>query len=131
MIESDLKMSHFSEDRFAYAKMKNCVEWKSGHFYLSLLWRNSNPQIPDNRKMAEQRLLSLKRRLANNSQLQKRYVEEMKKYIDEEYAEMVPDDQIIKTKSVTSYLPHHPVFNPKKPEKLRIVFHCATEYRGM
>jgi len=28
------------------------------------------------------------------------------------------------------YLPHHPVLNPKKPEKCRIVFDCAAKYGG-
>ena len=28
------------------------------------------------------------------------------------------------------YLPHHPVINPLKPEKLRIVYECAAEFQG-
>ncbi|XP_069988601.1 uncharacterized protein [Penaeus vannamei] len=28
------------------------------------------------------------------------------------------------------YLPHHPVLNPKKPEKCRIIFDCAAKYGG-
>ena len=36
--ESDLKMSHSSEDRLAYAKMKSAIGFKDGHFYLPLLW---------------------------------------------------------------------------------------------
>lgn len=28
------------------------------------------------------------------------------------------------------YLPHHAVFHPHKPSKLRIVFHCATQFKG-
>ena len=29
------------------------------------------------------------------------------------------------------YLPHFPVLNPKKPDKLRIVFDCAAKYMGI
>ena len=29
-----------------------------------------------------------------------------------------------------SYLPHHSVVHPKKPEKVRVVFDCAARYRG-
>ena len=28
------------------------------------------------------------------------------------------------------YLPHHPVINPKKPGKVRIVLDCAAKYAG-
>ena len=27
------------------------------------------------------------------------------------------------------YLPHHPVFHPQKPEKVRVVFDCSAKYR--
>ena len=79
--------------------------------------------------MAEKRLESLKRRLMNNSELHRRYTQEMSKYVDEGYAELVPDDDIKKSEKIW-YLPHHPVFNPKKPEKLRIVYDCAAEFQG-
>lgn len=28
------------------------------------------------------------------------------------------------------YLPHHPVFHPQKPGKVRVVFNCSAKYRG-
>lgn len=28
------------------------------------------------------------------------------------------------------HLPHHPVFNPHKPGKIRVVFDCSAKYRG-
>ena len=31
----------------------------------------------------------------------------------------------------TRYLPHHPVFNPNKPDKLRVVFDAAAEVNGV
>ena len=32
--------------------------------------------------------------------------------------------------TLTWYLPHYPVMNPKKPDKVRIVFDCAAELHG-
>ncbi|XP_077954078.1 uncharacterized protein LOC144391329 [Gasterosteus aculeatus] len=31
----------------------------------------------------------------------------------------------------TWYIPHHGVFHPKKPEKLRVVFDCSAKFRGV
>ena len=28
------------------------------------------------------------------------------------------------------YLPHHPVFNPQKPGRIRVVFDCSAKHRG-
>ena len=28
------------------------------------------------------------------------------------------------------YLPHHGVYHPAKPNKIRVVFDCSTEYAG-
>ena len=28
------------------------------------------------------------------------------------------------------YLPHHPVYHPQKPDKIRVVFDCSAKYRG-
>lgn len=33
-------------------------------------------------------------------------------------------------KGETWYLPHHCVFHPKKPNKLRVVFDCSARYNG-
>ncbi|VDP88043.1 unnamed protein product [Echinostoma caproni] len=29
------------------------------------------------------------------------------------------------------YLPHHPLINPKKPQKIRVVFDCAAKLAGI
>ena len=29
------------------------------------------------------------------------------------------------------YLPHHGIYHPKKPDKIRVVFDCSCQYKGM
>ena len=29
------------------------------------------------------------------------------------------------------YLPHHPVFNDKKPGKISVIFYCVEKYAGL
>jgi hypothetical protein len=33
--------------------------------------------------------------------------------------------------NITWYLPHHPVFNPNKPGKVRVVFDAAAKFQDM
>ena len=54
----------------------------------------------------------------------------MENYIDKGYAKKVSLDQLNNT-NVNWYLPHHPVFHPKKPDKVRIVFDCAAKHKGV
>lgn len=45
------------------------------------------------------------------------------------YAEPVQEED--EDAEIIWYLPHHCVFNPNKPDKLRIVFDCAAEYKDV
>ena len=49
--------------------------------------------------------------------------------IRNKYAEKVTEDTGSK-KGHVWYLPHHGVYHPRKPSKVRIVFDCAAQYRG-
>ena len=46
------------------------------------------------------------------------------------YAEKVPDDELLDADGRVRYIPHHGVYHPKKPTKIRIVFDCSAEYKG-
>ena len=59
------------------------------------------------------------------------------KMIDNVYAEKVPQTsestgdrpETTRRKNVW-YIPHHGVYHPKKPSKIRVVFNCAAEYEN-
>ena len=55
----------------------------------------------------------------------------MQKYIKNGYARKLPNEEFDKTSQRTWYLPHHPVFNKHKPNKIRTVFDAAAEHDGM
>ena len=50
--------------------------------------------------------------------------------LQKRYAEEVLKEEIESNRRIW-YIPHHPVFNPKKPVKLRIVYNCAASYSGV
>ena len=113
---------------------------EDGHYELPLPLKNESINLPNNKTAALRRLSQLKRRFeAKNGQgYYAGYVEFMKKLIDSGYAERVPEmpdsehkssDQA-QTKHNVWYIPHHGVYHPKKPNKIRVVFDCAAEYES-
>ena len=86
------------------------------------------------------RLYQLKRRFQSRKG-QKYYCDYMnfmKKLLDSGYAERVLEipelertttDQA-RTKCNVWCIPHHGVYHPKNPDKIRVVFDCAAEYEG-
>ena len=57
-----------------------------------------------------------------------KYSEGVADLLQEDYAEKVPDQELVSSGPVW-YLPHHPVMNPNKPDKTRIVFDCSAVFR--
>ena len=71
----------------------------------------------------------LPRRLLQDEQFCEQYKAGMCKYIDKGHLELVTEEQYGANK--VWYMPHHEVFHPKKPNKLRIVFDCTAKYKGV
>lgn len=99
------------------------------HFQFPIPFRHTEPDLPNNWCMASKRLASLRCRLQRDEVLRRRYADEMRALLADGYAE--PVEQQEGPEGRTWYLPHHPVFNPNKPDKTRIVFDCAAQYQGV
>ena len=103
------------------------TEFIDGHYQVPIPWKD-NVAVPNNIAVARSRLFSLKSSLDKRG-LTERYNNEVVKLLDSGYAELVPVDDVGKVEKVW-YLPHHAVINEKKPDKLRIVFDCASRFQG-
>ncbi|XP_042243373.1 uncharacterized protein LOC121880282 [Homarus americanus] len=101
----------------------------NGHYQFPIPFRNENTEIPNNKAVAERRLDGLRRRLSKDARLRQGYVEEINKLLAEGYAESVPKCQLKSDTGLVWYLPHHPVLNPNKSNKVRIVFDCAAKHK--
>lgn len=80
--------------------------------------------------MAEQRLKNLKGKLDKDDTYRSQYVNFMTDMIQKGFAEKVPEDELICFDGHSWYIPHHGVFNPQKPNMLRVVFDCSAKYEG-
>ncbi|MCP3679339.1 MAG: DUF1759 domain-containing protein, partial [Gammaproteobacteria bacterium] len=104
----------------------------SQHYQLPIPWK-PEVHVPNNYEVALSRLKSLNKSLEKRDLMQ-RYDSEIQKLLDNKFAEVVPlsDFESFETEDSKRvwYLPHHAVINDKKPDKLRVVFDCAAEFRG-
>ena len=89
------------------------------------------PCLPNNRAMAKHRLKLLCRRLLKNPGLRSKYSAFMDNLFENKHAQMVPKTPLEHTACVAWYLPHHPVVNPNKPDKLCVVLDCSARYNGV
>ena len=122
------KMSMSQNDRRALEIMESTVKLSNSHYEIGLPWKNNPPCLENNKSQAESRLQPLKRRLQRDEILLKKYKDFMDDLLRKNYAEKVTSEDL--SLKDTWYLPHHTVFHPQKPDKVRVVFDCSAKYRG-
>ena len=118
------------EDHRAQTILDSTTRLVDGHYEVGMLWRRDNTSLPNNRVVAAKRLDSLKNKLSRDPELHAKYKGVIEGYIENGYARKLTDEEIASSSPITWHLPHHPVFNPNKPGKLRVVFDAAAKYRG-
>ena len=101
-----------------------------GHYQVALPWRYDPPYLPNNKVVAEQRGLLLKKRLLRDEAMLEKYKTTMTDYIEKGHCERIPEGELEVNDRQVWYLPHHPVTHPLKPDKVRVVYDCAAKYGG-
>ncbi|WP_239110332.1 hypothetical protein [Streptococcus dysgalactiae] len=126
---TDDRISNSREDQKALAIVVGETRVQDNHFEIPLPWRLSSALIPNNKGIVGKMLAYLKRRLQQDPQLKVKYCEVMQRNLNFGYMERVKETA--QHGQRLWYLPHHPVVNTKKPDKVRVVFDCATKSRGL
>lgn len=134
MLESDFSESVGDETTFSQedlhfmAKLKDGIRQnQDGHFEMPLPFKQDTPNLPNNKSCAVQRLMSLERRLRRDQQYCTDYLGFMKDIIARGYAEKVPEEEL--QNQPVWYIPHHGVYHPQKPGKIRVVFDCSARFQ--
>ena len=92
-------------------------------------FRKDDVKLLNNRKHAKQRALWIKKKFGNK-QFREDYVTFMNGIISKGYAREVPKANMKIDEGKTWYLPHHGIYHPNKPGKIRVVFDCSCNYKG-
>ncbi|XP_071951906.1 uncharacterized protein [Antedon mediterranea] len=122
------KLSHSREDKEFMRKVDGSASLIDGHYQIGLPLKD-HVLMPNNRAQAQQRASQLKRKFDKSQTFYEDYKRFITKVIEAGYAERVKDN-IIRNDGMVWYLPHHGIYHPNKPGKIRVVFDCAARYHG-
>ena len=111
-----------------FIKMMNEETVKIGrHYQTPLPFRNKKVHFPNNRRLDESRLVSIKRGMLREKQFAMYYKGFMDKLLIKgnarESTRSPNDGQVW-------YLPHYGIYHPINLNKVRVAFDCSTEYKG-
>lgn len=109
---------------------KSCVRLDEGHYEIALPFRKETPDLVNNKKTAQKRIESLKTKFVRDPTYFAKYSEFVEDLFKKGYAEPAISSTGDLEECGKWYMPHHGVFHPQKPEKLRVVFDCASKYKG-
>ena len=115
---SNLEMS--VEDLHAVGIMEGSAQLKDGHYKVALPWRNLPVSLPNNRPLVDHCLNHLKKRLMKDPNLFGRYSNVMDDFLKKGYSRKVPESLRNQLQQPLWYLPHHPVLNPNKLDKVQV-----------
>lgn len=101
-----------------------------GHYEMPLPFRGNTLKLPNNKPLALHRLNKLKTRMENDVKYRQDYMAFMHDIIRKGFAERVPHEERPDDDGKLWYIPHHGVYHPQKPDKIRIVFDCSVTFMG-
>lgn len=104
------------EDKMFMQLVSNSVKLHEGHYSIGLPLKDADVAFPNNRCLAEQRAISLKRKLLRNSQFYEDYKTFMAETLRKGLAVQIPSEEEQKRTNEGRkwYIAHHGVYHPKK-----------------
>lgn len=128
-IEAD---QYSMEDRRAKTILQDTVRKVGNNRYeAGLLWKYDSFELPDSRPLALKRLNCLEKKLRNSPNLKAEMDRQMHEYIEKGYVRQLTTGEKMNPPPRTWYVPLMAVINPKKPDRLRIVFDKAATANGI
>ncbi|KAL0187614.1 hypothetical protein M9458_014713, partial [Cirrhinus mrigala] len=118
----------FEDQRFLEI-VNNSVVKRDGHYQICLPFRKLDITLPDNKKTAEQRALSILKRFKKDEAFLSDYRDFIGDILKKGHAEKVPEEELDRNDGRVWYIPHHGVYHKRK-KKIRVVFDCAASFQG-
>ncbi len=137
LLEQDFKSTDsespysVEDTRFLSIVSKQIRQQEDGHYVLPLPFKGiDRPEFPCNRRVALHRLSKLRDRFIRDPKYYSDYSKVMDKLLSQGHASIVDNPQYSDVGRAW-FLPHHGVYQPRKPDKLRVVFDGSSKYKGV
>ena len=127
--------SHSKDEHSAVKSLEQTTRFTGETYEVGLLWREDEVKLPNNFYSAIGKLKSLERRLQKDDIddiLRKCYQETIDTDVKAGYVRKVQQVELNENRDKLQwYLPHHPVINPHKPEKVRRKCNAVGKNHGV
>ncbi|XP_062711088.1 uncharacterized protein LOC134289241 [Aedes albopictus] len=135
-IEEGCTQTEILPETEAILRARNILEQTTrrvgNRFETGLLWNNDEITLPDSYPMALKRMAALERRLSKNPKLQTAIHEQIEAYLRKGYAHKATDEELRNSDLLRVwYLPLSVALNPRKPNKVRLVWDAAASVQGI
>ncbi|XP_054279172.1 uncharacterized protein LOC128997557 [Macrosteles quadrilineatus] len=131
-IDCPIKESNKSDEEVRAEKIleNTCSQTEDGCWQTGLLWKEDKPWLPESRSVALKRFNYVENKMKEDPKLCQQYHQKIASYAEKGYAKKLNLDEVKNKSEKTWYLPHFPVYNPRKPDKFRFVFDAASKSHG-
>ncbi|XP_065089673.1 uncharacterized protein LOC135710890 [Ochlerotatus camptorhynchus] len=120
-----------AEEKRAREILETTTKRIGDRFETGLLWREDVRWFPDSYPMAMRRMKALERNLEKDPALKRNVCQQIKDYQLKRYAHKISVAELETPSWAVWYLPVNVVRNPKKPEKVRLVWDAAASVGGV
>ena len=127
LTDRNLETSMSREDQKLMEILQEGIKLRNGHYQVLFLSKDPCIDLPNNRYQARQKFSYLEKKFSKNDQFREDYIRFLKDIIAKGYARKSTTKA---ASGKTWYLPHHGVYHPTKPEKIRVVFDLSGDYKG-
>lgn len=118
------------EDARFFDIMSTSTKMRNGHYIIDLPLKNKEMKMPNNVSQVKGFLNKLGTRLKRDTTMHQHYTESMEKLTRQGHTEKILSEEVSREDGKVWYIPHHGVYHPKKPNKLRVVFNCPMGFKG-
>ena len=87
--------------------------------------------MPNNKEQAIKRANWQKRKMLRDAKYHTDYTTFVNDVIAKGYAQKVPNESGAARPDKVWHLPHHRIYHPKKPDRIRVVFDCRASFNGV